>query len=69
MSAVGYQLVVDNLVETSGVESLEEAKRAAQPYIVKKAKVRIEGFAGTSASHFWRYDYSEKEWIEGGPAG
>lgn len=48
-------------------DSLEQAKKLAEPYIVENRKVSIERGSTTAplqAMQTWNYCYKEQDWVE-----
>lgn len=45
-------------------DSLEQAKKSAEPYIAEKRRVSIERGSTTAPMQTWIYDYQEQDWVE-----
>jgi len=57
-----YMLYID-LNLSSGYQSLEEAKQAAEPHIEKKCALKIENHVAPAPTRTWRYDYDIEDWV------
>lgn len=60
---MGIQLLADNKL-IALPDSLEQAKKLAEPYIIEKREIKIECSASPAPMRNWIYDYKERDWVE-----
>jgi hypothetical protein len=60
---MGYMVYIDDK-STRVVDTLEEAKHLAAPYIVNRRSPRIESLVAPAPSQIWIYDFDIEDWVE-----
>lgn len=60
---MGIALLVDD--KPIGMsESVEQAKKFAEPYITEQRKISIEQGSTAAPMRKWIFDYEEQDWVE-----
>lgn len=61
---MGYLVYIDEKPTSDFVDSIEDAKQFAAPFIVNKPSLRIESFVAPAPSQILIYDHQINEWVE-----
>lgn len=60
---MGIALLVDDKL-IGMPESVEQAKKVAEPYIIEQRKISIKQGSTVAPMQIWIYDYKEQDWVE-----
>jgi hypothetical protein len=58
----GCKLYVDGELTTVGY-SMEDSRRRAGPYMLKRRRLKIESYVASAPTQVWAYDYDIEAWV------